>query len=109
VDHIIAVAPPDAAGRKKIIELILKNVFTEPHVSAAASELVLKTERFTRGEVERISAQITPPFENEDAARQQVHDLVARFEPSLVISKEEYESFRTQKASFSHPHIEVKS
>jgi hypothetical protein len=107
VDHIVAVAPPDAAGRRRIIELISKKLAAEPHVSAAVNELVLRTERFTRGEVERLAAQIAPPFENENAARQQISDLVARFEPSLVISKEEYESFLKQKASFSHPHIEV--
>jgi hypothetical protein len=107
VDHIVAVGPPDSAGRRRIIELVLKKIAAEPHVRAAVNELVLKTERFTRGEVERIAAQITPPFENENAAKQQVCDLVARFEPSLVISKEEYESFLKQKVSFSHPHIEV--
>ncbi len=107
VDHIIGIGPPDEAARLEIAGATigeLRSWTPIAHFEAAKKRLVLKTERFTRPEIERavrLLAQMSSW--NSDADAEAEADRIADgMSESLTIGKKDYDDFVKLNTIHSH-------
>jgi hypothetical protein len=110
IDHLVGVGPPDRTARLKIIQQCLQDPtrmdIKTKYLDEAIDELATKTERFTRGEIDRAAVLVKKEYTSAAAAREFARKVSTEMSPSLTISVTEFVNFEKQKREFSHPHIE---
>jgi hypothetical protein len=111
IDHIVAVAPPDEAQRKHMIEAELR--LSDPNKPARAflddaiSTLVTETRRFIRGEVIAAARELNQAkFKTRATAEQAAREIAHRMRDSTSIATNEvlYKQFLKDKKELSEPH-----
>src|SRR5262249_22905939 len=108
IDHRIAVGPPDAAARRRILERLEpmgKGVRFGP---SALSELARRADRFSRGELLRTGTALLAagPWHSQTDARQAARKAVRAMAESLTITENLYANFLDDQARFSDPYLE---
>jgi hypothetical protein len=109
IDHIIGIGPPDEAARLKIADVTVRELqsggWTPPaHFDAAKKRLVVKTERFTRSEIQRaVRLLARGKWDSESAAESQADGIAKTLTESLTISERDYSNFVRFNNQFSHP------
>ena len=117
IDHIVGVGPPDDEARRAFIAQAVARsprgqaLGTRRHFDAAVAELVAKTNRFTRPELERavsgLLSMSEKTWDNGKKAGSAIRGLVKRQSQGLTISSDEYEKFSDQCKKYSHAHTET--
>ncbi len=111
IDHIIGIGPPDKSARSKIAndtfeDLKSQKEWVQPkYFEFAIKRLILKTERFTRSEIQRavrILAKATS-WESKKGAEANADNILEDLNTSLIIDKKVYEKYVKTNKEFSHP------
>jgi SpoVK/Ycf46/Vps4 family AAA+-type ATPase len=117
IDHIVGVGPPDTKAREglitdAVVKLRRTRRWREPaYLDEASKELVRRTERFTRPELERALKALArlaseSNWKNAKTARSATAMLARSYRGGLTITPSEYKKFTAQCKSYSHAHGE---
>lgn len=111
VDHVIAVGPPDAAARLRMLKDMMESS-AAPVTDEIVQELARQTKLFTVPELKHVLWIVAEASQRNGGrkAGSIVRTAVDSMKESLTIGadefQEEYKRFERQKEKYSHPHIE---
>lgn len=105
IDHIIAVGPPDETARERILRRELSPWFGDD--SNTLTRLTVGTERFTRSELVYLAHEFKTMTERYPDIDRGVlaTRVVEAMEPSLNITTDVFNKFKSERDASSHPHI----
>ena len=110
IDHIIGIGPPDESARLKIADVTVEELkfrqgWTPPsHFEHAKKRLVLKTERFTRSEIQRAVRLLTQTssWDSNLASEAEADRIAELLSESLTIRKQDYDEYVRVNKKYSH-------
>lgn len=111
IDHIVGIGPPDETARSKITddtveELISQQKWTLPsYFESAKKRLIVKTERFTRSEIQRAVRLLAqaPGWDSDVAAEAKADIIVENLSESLTIQNKDFKNYVETNKKYSHP------
>ncbi len=107
IDHLVAVGPPDALARQRLIRAMFPQM--DEMGQAAADELARVTERFVRTELHRAVQRLlqSGPWNSTEEARQAAQAVAKAMRLACVISEQEYAQFIKARADYCHSYQEA--
>ena len=117
IDHIVGIGPPDESARLKIVKDTIKELKSKKgwklpsFFKQAQNRLIVKTEHFTRPEIQRAVRILANMKDNDsiEAAEKNADTIVERMKKSLTITEDVYEKYEKNNKEYSHPLIQGES